>query len=205
MPETRWRLRGRVPAAALVITALAVFAGAARAESKYSLLLLGERIWAGEVRAISLGSDMQLLEDSLALQYNAAAWSMVRKVTFTSSGYFSSDRLRSDEYNEREASVRFSTFTMAFPVTGRFTVGVGYRGKYDATASFVTPLATADGERYGEFFNRIGGLSAYPFTAPAVRPAINCLAARKVKMIAGSATRVPMAVIFPHSTPVSVM
>ena len=44
----------------------------------------------------------------------------------------------------------------------------------------------------------------YPLTAPAVRPAINCLAAMKVKMIAGSATRVPMAVMLPHSTPVSV-
>ena len=165
MPETGWRLRGRVPAAALVMTAVVVFAGAAHAESKYSLLLLGERIWAGEVRAISLGSDMQLLEDSLALQYNPAAWSMIRKVTFTSSGYFSSDRLRSDEYNEREASVRFSTFMIAFPLTRRFTLGVGYRGKYDATANFVTPMTTADGDRYGEFFNRIGGLSNYPFTA----------------------------------------
>ena len=46
--------------------------------------------------------------------------------------------------------------------------------------------------------------AAYPLIAPAVRPEMSCLAARKVKMIAGSATSVPMAVMLPHSIPVSV-
>ena len=44
-----------------------------------------------------------------------------------------------------------------------------------------------------------------PLTAPAVIPAIICRAAKKVKTRGGIAMRVPMAMIRPHSTPVSVM
>lgn len=46
---------------------------------------------------------------------------------------------------------------------------------------------------------------SYPLTAPAVSPEMICFAAIKVKIRGGKAIRTPSAVIFPHSTPTSVI
>ena len=68
-----------------VLAGMAVGAGGwgdARADAKWALVFLGDRVWTGDVRAIGLGSDMQLVEDSLSLQYNPATVAAIRKFTF---------------------------------------------------------------------------------------------------------------------------
>jgi hypothetical protein len=154
----------------LCLLVMLAASGGARADSKYALVFLGERLSAGDVRAISLGSNMQLVEDSLALQYNPAALASARKFTFSVTGYFTMDKGKSADYEETDASAKVSSFLVGFPVMSRISLGLGYRGKTDATANFVTERETADGDKYGEFFNRSGGLTSFPMYA-AVRVA----------------------------------
>ncbi len=139
--------------------------GSARADTKYGLLFIGERIWTGDIRAISLGSDYHLLEDSLALQYNPATISIARKFTFAISGYYSVNRATNDEYTETDASAKFTSLIVAFPIMQRVSLGIGFRGLYDATGNFVTEKEDETGEAYGEFYNRTGGLSSFPILA----------------------------------------
>jgi long-subunit fatty acid transport protein len=144
---------------------LAVQTSTPRSESKYNLVFLGQRMDAGDVRAIALGGGMQLLDDSLSvLQFNPATLTAARKVTFGAAQYFTSDRAQSDELTEQDASFKFSSFTFAFPLTSRATLAVGYRARYDADGHIVTERVTEDGESYGEFFNRRGGLTSFPLT-----------------------------------------
>jgi hypothetical protein len=154
----------------LALLVISAAAGGARADSKYALVFLGERLWAGDVRAISLGSNMQLVEDSLALQYNPATLASARKFTFAVTGYFTMDKGKSADYEETDASSKVSSFVVGFPIMSRISLGLGYRGKTDATANFVTERETEDGDKYGEFFNRSGGLTSFPIYA-AVRVA----------------------------------
>ncbi|MCK4774737.1 MAG: hypothetical protein KAT30_08120 [Candidatus Krumholzibacteria bacterium] len=154
----------------LGLLVMSAAAHGARADSKYALVFLGERLWAGDVRAISLGSNMQLVEDSLALQYNPATLSSARKFTFGITGYFTMDKGKSADYEETDASSKVSSFVVGFPIMSRISLGLGYRGKTDATANFVTERETEDGDEYGEFFNRSGGLTSFPMYA-AVRVA----------------------------------
>jgi hypothetical protein len=152
--------------AALALAAALVSAGSGvRADTKYGLLFLGERIWSGDARAIGLGSDYHLLEDSLALQHNPATFSAADKFTFNLSGYFSVNRGRSEEFTETDVSTKLASFLVAFPIVSRLSLGLGYRGLYDATGNFVTEKESDQGEAYGEFFNRTGGLTSYPFFA----------------------------------------
>jgi tetratricopeptide (TPR) repeat protein len=138
---------------------------ALRSESKYNLVFLGQRIDTGDIRSISLGGGMQLLDDTLSvLQLNPATIAAVRKVTFGAAQYFTSDRGQSEELTEQDASFKFSSFTFAFPLTNRVTLAVGYRGRYDADGHILTQKQTDIGEEYGEFFNRTGGLTSFPVT-----------------------------------------
>jgi hypothetical protein len=150
-----------------VALALVMFAAgdSARADTKYGLLFVGERIWTGDVRAIGLGSDYHLLEDSLALQYNPATLSCTRKFTFAISGYYSVNRATNDEYVETDASAKFTSLIVAFPIMNQVTLGLGFRGLYDATGNFVIEKEDDLGQAYGEFYNRTGGLSSFPFLA----------------------------------------
>ncbi|MGD8414890.1 MAG: hypothetical protein PVF33_11700, partial [Candidatus Latescibacterota bacterium] len=95
-----------------------------KADSKWALVFLGDRVWAGDIRAVGLGSNMQLLEDSLALQQNPATTINIRKFTFQTSAYFSSDRGSSDDYTETDASFTFSSFIFAVPLIDRLSVGL---------------------------------------------------------------------------------
>lgn len=135
----------------------------AQADSKWALLFLGDRVWQGDVRATGLGSDMQLVEDSLALQHNPATMANARKFTFTANAYFTSDRGSSNEFNETDASFTFSSFVFAVPLFKRLSVGLGYRGRYNAPSGFWFEDNTAGGDRFGQFYTRSGGLTSYPF------------------------------------------
>jgi hypothetical protein len=139
--------------------------GDARADSKWALLFLGDRVWTGDVRAIGLGSDMQLVEDSLALQHNPATAAAIRKFTFAANVYFSSDRGSSVELTETDASFTFSSFMFAVPVWSRLSLGLGYRGRYNAPSGFVFQSETDGGDAYGQFYTRSGGLISFPFLA----------------------------------------
>jgi len=149
---------------AALLTA-AAGAGPAHADSKYALVFLGEKMWAGDVRAIGLGSEMQLLADSLALQYNPAALANARKFTFAISGYISSNKGQSEEFTETDVSSKISSLLFGFPIMSRVSLGIGFRGLYDANSNFVTTRETDDGEKYGEFYNRTGGMTSFPFLA----------------------------------------
>jgi hypothetical protein len=157
----------RVLTVSLVVTG---FTAGAHADTKYGLLFMGERMWSGDVRAIGLGSDFHLVEDSLSLQHNPATFASVKKFTFSICGYVSVNRGRNDEYVETDVATKLSSFLVGFPVMSRLTLGLGFRGLYDATGNFVTEKESELGEAYGEFFNRTGGLSSFPFFA-AVDPA----------------------------------
>jgi hypothetical protein len=163
MPSLRIVLRRIRPL--LIVTLLAAGAAPAAADSKYGLVFLGEKMSSGDVRAISLGSEMQLVADSLALQYNPATLADKRKFTFGICGYISTDRGRSEELAETDVSSKISSLVFGFPITSRVSLGVGYRGLYDAKSNFVITKETENGEQYGEFYNRTGGLTSFPFLA----------------------------------------
>lgn len=152
--------------AAIPLTAalcLALFTGAPSAESKYNLVFLGERMDAGDIRSVTLGGGMQIIDDSLSvLQLNPAMLTLSRKTTFGAAQYFTSDRGESPRLTETDASFKFTSFSFAFPVTKRLSFSVGYRSRYDGDGHILTNKKTGDGEPYGEFFNRSGGLTSYP-------------------------------------------
>jgi hypothetical protein len=162
------KLRGTRILLLTVLAASVLGAGGWRdawADSKWSLVFLGDRVWTGDVRAIGLGSDMQLVEDSLALQHNPATAAAIRKFTFAANVYFSSDRGRSDEYTETDASFTFSSFIFAVPVWSRLSLGLGYRGRYNAPSGFVLQGETVGGDAFGQSYTRAGGLISFPFLA----------------------------------------
>jgi hypothetical protein len=154
----------------LTLVVAAILAGGsgwedARAGSKWALVFLGDRVWSGDVRATSLGSDMQILEDSLSLQHNPATLPAIRKFTFTANVFFTSDRASSEDFTETDASFTFSSFSFAVPIMSRLTLGLGYKGRYDAAAAFFYEDDTEGGETFGQFYNRSGGMISFPFTA----------------------------------------
>jgi PPE-repeat protein len=149
----------------VALLALASGWGNAEADSKWALVFLGDRVWSGDIRAVGLGSDMQLIEDSLALQLNPATTANVNKFTFAADGYFSSDRGSSEEFNETDASFTFSSFIFAVPLLKRLSVGLGYRGRYNAPSGIVFIDETDGGKAFGQFYSRSGGLISFPFLA----------------------------------------
>jgi len=152
----------------IILAALAAAVGGggtARAESIYNLNLAGLRLEAGDARATALGGSMQLLDDSLAvLQTNPAMLTYFRKVTFGVSQYVSSDLNRSGSLNEQEVATKFTSFAFAFPLSDRFTVALGFRGRFDPDGGFTEHLTSSAGETYRQEFIRKGGLNSYPIS-----------------------------------------
>ncbi len=152
----------------VIIIALTAFASvpeAPSAGSKFGLNFLGDRLDAGDVRSIALGSDLQLIPDSLAvLQANPAAMTFIRRVTVGAVQFVSSNRSKSEGLNEQAVSVKYPAFKLAVPLDDRVTFGIGYIGRYDPGSSFSIEEMGPSGDIYKNLFTRSGGLYSIPFT-----------------------------------------
>jgi len=158
----------RFAALAVAVVAVLSLVRDARADSIFSLNLIGERLVAGDVRATALGGSTQLLDDSLAvLQFNPAMLTYHTRVTFGAAQYVSSDLTRSGSQSEQEVSSKFTNFMFAFPVLGRFTMGLGFRGRYDTDGSFSVRRTSSAGDPYRDEFVRSGGLNSFPLAVGA--------------------------------------
>lgn len=168
-------MKRRAPGILVLAAVLQLAAGAACGESIFNLNLLGSPVSQGDIHGIALGGNYQLVNDSLAvLQANPAMLSLVRKVTFGTSQYVSSDLTRGATGTERNVSTKFTAFTFAFPFLNRFAVGLGYRGRYDPDGSFTLPMLSSDGQPYNQTYTRTGGLYSYPLTvATSITPYLN--------------------------------
>jgi long-subunit fatty acid transport protein len=130
------------------------------------MILVGEAIESGDVRAISLGGSTQLFVDSLgAVHLNPALLARIPRVTIGATQYLAVDQGRSDTYNERDASFTFSSFRIVFPITGLFRFAVGYTGRYEPDGGFSLRDATEGGDRFTQTFKKSGGLFSVPLTA----------------------------------------
>ncbi len=135
------------------------------ATSIFNLNLIGERLEAGDTRMIALGGATQMIPDSLGvLQPNPAFMSFFRRVTVSATQYVAIDKARSVDIIEKDVSVTFPVFMVAFPLTHRVTFGIGYRGKYDPDGSLTIPGETETGQTYKRIFTKRGGLYSIPFT-----------------------------------------
>ncbi len=134
--------------------------------SVYSMVLLGERIESGDVRAITLGGSSQLMVDSLgAVSLNPALLARIPRMTVGATQYVAVDEGRSQEFAERDISVTFSSFRIVVPIAGRLRVGVGYTGRYDPDGGFSVRDATDGGDAYTTTYIKSGGLYSIPLTA----------------------------------------
>ncbi len=138
----------------------------ARGTSVYSMVLLGESVESGDVRAISLGSSMQLVDDSLGVvQRNPALLSRLPYVTIGATQYLAMDQGRSNNYKERDVSFTFSSLRVVFPIAGLIRLGIGYTGRYDPDGGFSLRDATAGGDAFNQRYTRSGGLYSVPVVA----------------------------------------
>jgi hypothetical protein len=156
------------PIAAWLVVVLATLLApaASRAASVYSMVLIGEAVESGDVRAISLGGSTQLFVDSLgAVQSNAALLARVPRVTIAATQYLAADQGRSEDYSRRDVSFTFSSFRAVFPVASLVCLSVGYAGRYEPDAAFALRGVTDGGNQYTKTFNKTGGLFSVPFTA----------------------------------------
>lgn len=140
-------------------------AGAARADSIFALNLLGERVDVGDARIVALGGFVQTVDDSLGvLQYNPAALAWMKRFSFGTAGYFTSDLNKSEDLTNRKNGTTFSQLLFAFPIyRDRVTAGVGFRGRYDPDGQFTVPGQTSEGDAFNDHYQRSGGLFAVPF------------------------------------------
>ncbi len=135
------------------------------ATSLFSLVLVGERIEAGDPRVIALGGASQMIADSLGvLQQNPALLTFCRKVTIGTAQIFAVDKGRSSDFTEKDVSVSFPVLVAAFPLTKRLTFGIGYRGRYDPDGSFSLAGETDSGDSYKRIYSKSGGFYAIPLT-----------------------------------------
>lgn len=136
----------------------------ARADSIFALNFVGERVEVGDARIGALGGFVQEVDDSLGvLQYNPAALAWMKRFSFGAAGYVTSDLNKSADIEQRNNGTSFTHLVFAFPVyKQRLTMGVGFRGRYDADGEFVVPNVTSDGDAYNDHFERTGGLFAVP-------------------------------------------
>lgn len=138
----------------------------AKGTSVYSMVLLGESVESGDVRAISLGSSMQLVDDSLGVvQRNPALLSRLPYVTIGATQYLAMDQGRSDDFEERDVSFTFSSVRVVFPIAGLVRLGIGYTGRYDPDGGFSLRDATAGGDPFIQRYTRSGGLYSVPVVA----------------------------------------
>ncbi len=149
----------------LIVLGLLVPVGV-RAVSTYSMILVGERLDAGDVRAVSLGGSQQILVDSLAaVSANPALLSKLPRVTIGASQFVGIDQGRSDDYRERDISVAFTGLRIVFPVYNLFRFSIGYMGRFDPEGGFVVDDATESDDVYTTTYTRSGGLFSIPLTA----------------------------------------
>lgn len=140
----------------------------AAASSVYNMLLVGERVESGDVRAIALGGSAQLLSDSLgALASNPALLSRVRLVALGVTQLLAMDEAQSKDYSERDNSFLFPALRFAFPIANRLVFSVGFVSVFDPDGSFAVDTTTVSGEAYTDVYTRSGGLFALPFTLAA--------------------------------------
>lgn len=140
----------------------------AQATSVYSMVFVGERVEAGDVRAIALGGSTQLVSDSLGLlSSNPALLSRVRLVTLGVSQVLAMDEARSDQYTERDNSFLFPSLRFGFPILNRLVVSVGFVSRFDPDGSFAVDSTTSSGDDYSKVYSRSGGLFALPLTVSA--------------------------------------
>lgn len=138
----------------------------ARSASVYSMVLVGETVESGDVRAIALGGSSQLFVDSLsAVHSNAALLSRVGNVTISAAQYVAVDEGRSEDFTRRDVSFTFSSLRAVFPILGLFRLSTGYVGRYDPDATFSLRETTEGGNAYAKTFEKSGGLFAVPLTA----------------------------------------
>jgi hypothetical protein len=138
----------------------------ASASLVYDMVLLGEKLEAGDVRAIALGGSTQILMgDSLAVtQLNPALLSRLTQVTIGTTQFMAFDEGRSTQYSERDVSVKFSGLRLAFPIRRHVTLSVGYAGRYDPDGSFSERGVTAANQPFTQTFKRSGGLYSVPLS-----------------------------------------
>ena len=140
----------------------------AGATSIYNLVLVGERVESGDVRAIALGGSAQLVPDSLGVLYsNPALLSRTRLVTLGATQILALDETRSDEYTERDNSFIFPALRIAFPIMDLFVISAGYVSRYDPGGSFVVDGETESGDQYVQRFTKSGGLFSIPLVVSA--------------------------------------
>jgi hypothetical protein len=138
------------------------------ATAVYSMVLIGERLESGDVRAVALGGSTQLVTDSLSvLQTNPALLGGLKLVSIAATQFLAVDEARSEEYNERDISYVFPAFRAAFPIAGLFVFSVGYVGRFDPDGSFETRGVTQSGDIFTRRFTKLGGLFSIPFTISA--------------------------------------
>jgi long-subunit fatty acid transport protein len=136
-----------------------------QATSVFNMVLLGERLETGDTRSIALGGSTQLISDSLGvLQLNPALLARINKVQIGATQFIGFDQGRSTEFAERDISVLFPTFRLAFPIMGKFVFSFGYMGRYDPDGTFVEFGQTASGVDFLTRFSKTGGLYSIPFT-----------------------------------------
>lgn len=153
------RRLGRIFTVATLLTSMPVFCGA---KSIFNLNFLGERVEAGDVRAIALGGSYIVIADSLGmLQLNPAMVSYTQRVTIAATSYVGTSGSESELYKERGGDFKFTALGIAFPIMRLFSVGLQYRAETDPTGQFSVPRTTDSGEPYDDEFERSGGLSSY--------------------------------------------
>jgi hypothetical protein len=150
----------------IVVLAALVAAEDAGSASVYSLVLVGESVESGDVRAIALGGSTQLFVDSLgAVQSNAALLSRVRQVTISATQYVAVDEGRSEDLTRRDVSFTFSSLRVVFPIVSLFRLSIGYVGRYEPDGTFALRGVTEGGDGYAKTYAKSGGLFAVPLTA----------------------------------------
>jgi hypothetical protein len=150
----------------LVMTAALLAPARPEAASVYSMLLLGEAVESGDVRAVSLGGSTQLFVDSLGVnQLNPALLARIPRVSIGAAQYLAVDQGRSDDYKERDVSFTFSNVRVVFPISGLVRLAIGYSGRYDPDGSFSLRDSTQGGDGFTQTYKKSGGLFSVPLTA----------------------------------------
>lgn len=150
----------------MLLFVLALVPARASATSVFSMVFIGERLENGDTRAISLGGSQQLVGDSLSvLAYNPAELARATRVMIGATGQLGSDQGRNSSIAERDVSMVFPTFKVAFPFYKVAVLSVGYVGRYNPDGSFLVEDETGAGVTYIQRRTFSGGLFSVPFTA----------------------------------------
>jgi hypothetical protein len=159
-------IKHRIISTWLIIVWGVLLPSAVGGTSLYSLNFIGERLESGDTRAIALGGVTQLIPDSLGvLQLNPALLTHVRRVTIGATQLLALDEGRSADYTERDISVAFPVFRVAFPIARRLVISIGYTGRFDADGTLGITGVSSGGDAYTQTFKKSGGLFSIPATA----------------------------------------